>query len=109
MRPRRQRRPLRAGRESCSDRMGWKVPIVSHRGLVVGRFTELAGLNAREVVFIETDSFFGKLSPVGERVLGVSELDVKGPADVTRLVGVANAYDALHLSLAIERVGHTRS
>ena len=30
------------------DRMGWKVPIVSHWGPAGGRFTELAGPNAQE-------------------------------------------------------------
>jgi branched-chain amino acid transport system substrate-binding protein len=94
------------------DRMGWKVPIVSHWGPAGGRFTELAGPNAREVVFIQTYSFFGKLSPVGERVLAALKAkypDVKGPGDVTPAVGVANAYDALHLAaLAIERAGSTK-
>jgi branched-chain amino acid transport system substrate-binding protein len=94
------------------DRMGWKVPIVSHWGPAGGRFTELAGPNARDVVFIQTYSFFGKLSPVGERVLAALKAkypDVKGPGDVTPAVGVANAYDALHLAaLAIERAGSTK-
>jgi branched-chain amino acid transport system substrate-binding protein len=94
------------------DRMGWKVPIVSHWGPAGGRFTELAGPSAREVVFIQTYSFFGKLSPVGERVLAALKAkypDVKGPGDVTPAVGVANAYDALHLAaLAIEKAGSTK-
>ncbi|HZY20861.1 MAG TPA: ABC transporter substrate-binding protein [Beijerinckiaceae bacterium] len=94
------------------DRMGWKVPIVSHWGPAGGRFTELAGPSAREVVFIQTYSFFGKLSPVGERVLTALKAkypDVKGPGDVTPAVGVANAYDALHLAaLAIEKAGSTK-
>ena len=51
------------------DRMGWKVPIVSHWGPAGGRFTELAGPNAKDVHFIQTYSFFGKQSPVGEKVL----------------------------------------
>jgi branched-chain amino acid transport system substrate-binding protein len=94
------------------DRMGWKVPIVSHWGPAGGRFTELAGPSAREVVFIQTYSFFGKLSPVGERVLTALKAkypDVKGPGDVTPAVGVANAYDAMHLAaLAIEKAGSTK-
>ena len=36
------------------DRMGWKVPIVSHWGPAGGRFTELAGPNAKDVVFVQT-------------------------------------------------------
>jgi branched-chain amino acid transport system substrate-binding protein len=34
--------------------------------------------------------------------------DIKGPGDVTPAVGVANAYDAMHLvALAIEKAGST--
>ena len=60
------------------DRMGWKVPIVSHWGPAGGRFTELAGPSARDVVFIQTYSFFGKLSPVGERVLDGAQGEIPG-------------------------------
>src|SRR5829696_7408899 len=93
------------------DRMGWKPPIVSHWGPAGGRFTELAGPSARDVVFVQTYSFFGKLSPVGERVMSALKAkypDIKGPADVTPAVGVANAFDAMHLSaLAIIKAGST--
>lgn len=93
------------------DRMGWKVPVVSHWGPAGGRFTELAGPNAKNVHFIQTFSFFGKLSPVGEKV--VAELKVKypaikGPDDITPAVGVANAYDGMQLAaLAIAKAGST--
>jgi branched-chain amino acid transport system substrate-binding protein len=91
------------------DRMGWKVPVVSHWGPAGGRFTELAGPSAKEVHFVQTYSFFGKQSPVGERVikaLMTKYPDVKGPADITPAVGVANAYDAMHLAaLAIANAG----
>jgi branched-chain amino acid transport system substrate-binding protein len=91
------------------DRMGWKVPIVSHWGPAGGRFTELAGPSAKDVHFIQTYSFFGKQSPVGERVLKALMAkypDVKGPGDVTPAVGVANAYDAMMLTaLAIQNAG----
>ena len=93
------------------DRMGWKVPIVSHWGPAGGRFTELAGPNAKDVVFVQTYSFFGKQSPVGERVLAMlmkKYPDIKGPGDATPAVGIANAYDAMHLvALAIEKAGST--
>jgi len=93
------------------DRMGWKVPIVSHWGPAGGRFTELAGPNAKDVVFVQTYSFFGRQSPVGERVLAAlmkKYPDVKGPGDATPAVGIANAYDAMHLvALAIEKAGST--
>ena len=94
------------------DRMGWKVPVVSHWGPAGGRFTELAGPNAKDVHFVQTYSFFGKQSPVGEKVLNALKTkysDIKGPDDVTPAVGVANAYDAVHLAaLAIEKAGSTK-
>lgn len=93
------------------DRMGWKVPVVSHWGPAGGRFTELAGPTATNVHFVQTYSFFGKQSPAGERVLKLLMAkypDVKGPDDVTPAVGVANAYDAMHLvALAIRQAGTT--
>lgn len=94
------------------DRMGWKVPVVSHWGPAGGRFTELAGPGAKDVHFVQTYSFFGKQSPVGEKVLNALKAkysDIKGPDDVTPAVGVANAYDAVHLAaLAIAKAGSTK-
>lgn len=91
------------------DRMGWKVPVVSHWGPAGGRFTELAGPSAKDVHFIQTYSFFGKQGPVGEKVLKALMAkypDVKGPGDVTPAVGVANAYDAMMLvAEAIRKAG----
>lgn len=93
------------------DRMGWKVPVVSHWGPAGGRFTELAGPSAKDVHFVQTYSFFGKQSPVGERVIKAMMAkfpNVKGPGDITPAVGVANAYDGLHLAaLAITAAGST--
>jgi branched-chain amino acid transport system substrate-binding protein len=93
------------------DRMGWKVPIVSHWGPAGGRFTELAGPNGKDVHFVQTYSFFGKLSPVGERVVAALKAkypSIKGLDDITPAVGVANAYDGMHLAaLAIAAAGST--
>jgi branched-chain amino acid transport system substrate-binding protein len=93
------------------DRMGWDVPIVSHWGPAGGRFSELAGPNAKKVHFVQTYSFFGKQSAVGEKVmkaLMAKYSDVKGPDDVTPAVGVANAYDAMMLvAQAIRIAGST--
>ncbi len=61
------------------ERMGWTVPVVSHWGISGGRFPELAGPTAGDAHFVQTYSFFGKLSPVGERVLAA--LKKKYPAD----------------------------
>jgi branched-chain amino acid transport system substrate-binding protein len=93
------------------DRMGWKVPIVSHWGPAGGRFTELAGPSAPSVHFVQTYSFFGNQRPVGQKVLKALMAkypDIKGAGDVTPAVGVANAYDAMQLvALAIKNAGST--
>jgi branched-chain amino acid transport system substrate-binding protein len=93
------------------DRMSWDVPIVSHWGPAGGRFSELAGPSGAKVHFIQTYSFSGKLSPKGEGVLaGLKKKypEIKSLADVTPAVGIANAYDAMHLTaLAIAKAGST--
>ena len=94
------------------ERMGWKVPVVSHWGPAGGRFTELAGPMGKDVHFVQTYSFFGKQSPVGQRVikaLMAKYPNVKGPDDISPAVGVANAYDGMHLAaLAIQAAGSTQ-
>ncbi|MET0277765.1 MAG: ABC transporter substrate-binding protein [Pseudorhodoplanes sp.] len=93
------------------DRMGWDVPIVSHWGPAGGRFSELAGPSAAKVHFIQTYSFSGKLTPKGDAVLAALKKkypEIKSSADVTPAVGIANAYDAMHLTaLAIAKAGST--
>jgi branched-chain amino acid transport system substrate-binding protein len=93
------------------ERMGWMVPVVSHWGISGGRFPELAGPTAGDAHFVQTYSFFGKLSPVGDRVLSALKAKypaIKGPEDIFAPVGTANAYDAMHLlALAIEQAGDT--
>lgn len=92
------------------ERMGWKAPVISHWGISGGRFPELAGATAGDAHFVQTYSFFGKLNPVGEKVLATlkSKYGVKGPQDIFAPVGVANAYDAMHLlALAIAQAGST--
>ena len=93
------------------DRMGWAVPVVSHWGPAGGRFTELGGPSAEKVHMVQTYSFSGNLSKKGQVVLAA--LKTKYPqittlADVTPAVGIANAYDAMHLlALAIAKAGTT--
>jgi branched-chain amino acid transport system substrate-binding protein len=93
------------------ERMGWKVPVISHWGISGGRFPELAGPTAGDAHFVQTYSFFGKQSPVGERVLAALKKkypQVKGPEEIFAPVGTANAYDAMHLlGLAIEQAKST--
>jgi branched-chain amino acid transport system substrate-binding protein len=92
-------------------RIGWDVPVVSHWGISGGRFPELAGADAAEqVVFVQTYSFYGEQSPVGQQVL--EALDQKygldSPGEILAPVGVANAYDAMHLTaLALDTAGTT--
>lgn len=93
------------------ERMGWKVPVISHWGISGGRFPELAGPTAGDAHFVQTYSFFGKLNPTGERVLAALKAKypaIKGPEDIFAPVGTANAYDAMHLlALAIAQAGST--
>ena len=93
------------------DRMGWDVPIVSHWGPSGGRFTELAGPSAAKVHFIQTFSFSGNSSPKATALLDALKKkypEIKSLADVTPAVGIANAYDAMHLTaLAIAKAGST--
>jgi len=93
------------------DRMGWNVPVISHWGPAGGRFTELAGPSAAKVHFIQTFSFAGKMSPKTEAVFEALKKkypEVKTLADVTPAVGIANAYDAMHLTaMAVAKAGST--
>ena len=95
------------------ERMDWKVPVISHWGISGGRFPELAGASAGEPDFVQTYSFFGKQSAVGQRVLaGLMKKypQIKGPEDVFSPVGTADAYDAMHiLALGIAQAGSTDS
>jgi branched-chain amino acid transport system substrate-binding protein len=89
-------------------KIGWDAPIVSHWGISGGRFPELTGELAASVVFVQTYSFFGKQSEVGDRVISAlkARYGIKGPEDILAPVGTANAYDAMHLlGLAIEKAG----
>lgn len=93
------------------DRMSWNVPVVSHWGPAGGRFAELGGARAETVDMVQTYSFSGTLSPKGEKVLAALKAkypEVKTLADVTPAVGIANAYDAMHLTaLALAKAGST--
>ena len=87
-------------------RLNWDVPVVSHWGISGGRFPELAGADAaQKVTFVQTYSFFGEQSPVGEKVLAAlqEKYGLAGPEEILAPVGIANAYDAMHLvALALD-------
>lgn len=93
------------------QRMAWAVPIVSHWGISGGRFPELAGSWAGRVQFVQTYSFFGPQTPVGEKVVAALKAkypDIKGVGDIIPPVGVANAYDAaMLLAMGIAKAGNT--
>lgn len=93
------------------ERMGWDVPVVSHWGPAGGRFSELGGPRAETVEMIQTFTFSGNDSPKAAATLAALKEkfpEIKSAADVTPAVGIANAYDAMHLSaLAIENAGTT--
>ncbi len=89
-------------------KIGWDAPIVSHWGISGGRFAELTGNLSESVVFVQTYSFFGKQSEVGDRVITAlkGKYNIKGPEDILAPVGTANAYDAMQLvALAIDKAG----
>jgi len=94
------------------ERMGWDVPVISHWGPAGGRFGELAGPTAERVHFIQTftftDTHHGKSGEIFKK-LQTKFPEIKSIADVTPAVGIANAYDAMHLTaLAIEKAGSTK-
>jgi branched-chain amino acid transport system substrate-binding protein len=91
-------------------RIGWEVPMVAHWGISGGRFAELTGDLSDGVAFLQTYSFFGQQNERGQAVLKAlrDKFGVKGPEEITAPVGVANAYDGLHLvALAIQQAGST--
>lgn len=94
------------------QRMNWDVPIVSHWGPAGGRFTELAGPWSEKVEMIQTFTFSGNDSPKAAAMLEKLKKrfpEIKTAADVTPAVGIANAYDAMHLTaLAIKNAGTTK-
>ncbi|MFC4257675.1 ABC transporter substrate-binding protein [Marinobacter lacisalsi] len=93
------------------DRMDWDVPVISHWGPAGGRFSELAGENADKVHFIQTFTFVEDQQGKGADVMAKLKArypEIQTLADVTPAVGIANAYDAMHLTaLAIEKAGST--
>ena len=82
--------------------------MVSHWGPAGGRFSELAGPNADRVHFIQTYVFTENNSAKGDEVLSALKArypEIQSLADITPAVGIANAYDAMHLSALGHREG----
>lgn len=78
-----------------------RLPIVAHWGLTGGQFFELTGaaLNAVDLSVVQTYSFINRTDPVARRVLaGLKQVSGSDdPRKVVSPVGVAHAYDLVHL------------
>ncbi len=90
-----------------------RLPLISHWGISGGAFTSMTGAAIDEVdlTVVQTYSFFDKRRPTKLRKFyetACRVFDVKGPDDIPSPVGVAHAYDAVHLlALAITKAGTT--
>jgi branched-chain amino acid transport system substrate-binding protein len=88
-----------------------RLPIISHWGITGGDFPAKAGpaLEKVQLSFLQTFSFFNAHDQDhADRVLGhyCRLFDACVPEDVTASVGLAHAYDLVHvLARAIERAG----
>lgn len=98
-------------REMASLPQSRRLPIVSHWGVTGGRFPEMTGEALERVDFavVQTYSFVGDRSPVAQRVLAaLKQRGIERPEAVTSPVGVAHAYDLVHLlAQAIRKAGST--
>lgn len=88
-----------------------RVPILSHWGVTGGRFFQSAGeaLAAVDFSVIQTFSFFRARPAALERFMAAAApLGVKRIEDIQSPVGVAHAYDMMHiLARAIDLAGST--
>jgi branched-chain amino acid transport system substrate-binding protein len=89
-----------------------RLPVIAHWGITAGRFFELTqvALEKVDVVVVQTYSFIGKHDPVAKRVLkGLKQATGNDdPRKVVSPVGVAHAYDMVHLlTRAIDKAGST--
>ncbi len=86
-----------------------RVPLILHWGATGGEFVEQAGaaLHEVDVAVLQTFSFFNADPQQRARFLrSASPLGVQRFEDIRSAVGVAHAYDAVHLlALAITRTG----
>ncbi len=104
------REPLLLIREMAALPSGERLPIVAHWGLTGGRFFDLVGpaLKTVDLSLVQTYSFIGKNDPLTRRVL-TGLKTVTGSDDPRRVaspVGVAHAYDLVHLlARAIRQAG----
>lgn len=91
---------------------GQRLPVISHWGVTGGNFVSQAGPALQQVDFsvIQTFSFFkADPKPLAAFMKTVATLSaVRRIEDIQAPVGVAHAYDGVHLlALAIEKAGST--
>jgi branched-chain amino acid transport system substrate-binding protein len=89
-----------------------RLPLVAHWGLTGGNFFEQSGaaLKAVDLSVVQTYTFIGKTDPKTKRVLaGLKTVTGNDdPRKVVSPVGVAHAYDLVHLlAMAIKRAKTT--
>lgn len=89
-----------------------RLPVISHWGVTGGDFARMTGGALHEVDFavIQTFSFVGNRSPAAQRVLAAlkARYGVPSAEAVRSPVGVAHAYDLMHLlAKAIDTAGST--
>lgn len=98
-------------REMASLPEARRLPIAGHWGVTGGQFAEMAGDSLARVDFavVQTYSFVGDESPQTKRVLAaLKQRGIERPEDVVSPVGVAHAYDLVHLvAQAIRKAGST--
>ncbi len=92
---------------------GRRLPIISHWGVSGGDFVQLSGAALQKLDFstVQTYSFFDRRRPEKlARFYQTAEklFQVNRPEDISSPVGVAHAYDLVHiLALAINQAGST--
>lgn len=89
-----------------------RLPVISHWGITGGEFARLAGpaLDEVDLAVIQSYSFVGARSPAVQRVLAALKRGwgYETPESVPSPVGVAHAYDLMHLlARAIDKAGST--
>lgn len=88
-----------------------RVPIISHWGVTGGRFVESSGRALFDVDFsvIQTFSFFqASREPLARFMDSAAQFKIQRIEDIVSPVGVAHAYDAVHLlALAVKTARST--
>lgn len=94
-------------REMAALPAAQQLPIVSHWGVTGGKFAEMAGeaLDHTDFAVVQTFSFIGNKSPAASRVLAAlkNKYGIQRAEDVKSPVGIAHAYDMVHLVAAAIR------